>query len=617
MSSSSDSCHDRHEFTHPMQLQLYDGLGFPVDGTQFWVNLKIVKKGKKIKIQFPVINFQTGPVATNDPYEGGFGGGYIFTSDGYLPDDLRTADAVYHSYVVPSNNGWSLAFTYANPVLPLPVSGYILGLTFYGGIVISAAGTFLNLIAPGPQTMMPTTISYIVEPQEKLCQNFIIDSGASNITKFTNPAAASNGYRDSHVNDAFAGTLTWTWTSNANVPDKTNGTMNVFVAIAKMKDGKLKMKKPIQLSDLSSEIMAWDTAVTINRTDKNNMVVSYGVIDYNLGLNYTYRAVSTDGGKTWPVNGPTNIQPTGFSAPGVPGGFADNRGVGSDKFGNIWYSTANRYDDNFNYIDQPTFWISSNRGVTFSVAYTAPLPLVLGVDYDDFPQFCFGGDGLGNYGLWWTAEYYNGVGDNIPVLAFIPINGLGLENVGTPTPLQYLYSLTNTQYLASLTASEDGRFWSQSFVPSFSMFMAAVIRFKSPGPIDSNYAGPWQNALPNNSTAYGFGNFISYPPVPGEAAGYVTTVQNLIYDEKRQVLYSLRCQQAPDWDQTMRLYLMISGDNGQNWSNPYYIANTDFANRGYPSMSLDTSGALVFGWYDGRNDKTEKTVQILRGYSLG
>ena len=182
---SSEEC-ARKEFTHQMQLQLYDGLGLPVDGTQFWVNLKIIKKGKKVKIQFPVINFQTGPVATNDPYDGGFGGGYIYTSDGYLPENLRTADALYHSYLVPSNNGWSLAFTYANPVLPLPVSGYILGLTFYGGIVISAAGTFQNLIAPGPQTMMPTTISYIVEPQEKLCTNFIIDTGASNITEFTN-----------------------------------------------------------------------------------------------------------------------------------------------------------------------------------------------------------------------------------------------------------------------------------------------------------------------------------------------------------------------------------------------------------------------------------------------
>ena len=100
-----------------------------------------------------------------------------------------------------------------------------------------------------------------------------------------------------------------------------------------------------------------------------------------------------------------------------------------------------------------------------------------------------------------------------------------------------------------------------------------LFRFKSPGPVDSNYAGPWQNALPNNPSGYSLSNFISYPQVPGIASGYVNSVQTVIYDEKRQALYSLRCQQAPDWAQSMRIYLMISRDNGQSWSNPFYISN--------------------------------------------
>ena len=126
---SSEEC-SREEFKHEMQLQLYDGLGVPVDGTQFWITLKIIKKGKKVKIQFPVINFQTGPVATNDPYDGGFGGGYIYTSDGFLPENLRTADALYHSYLVPSNNGFSLAFTYAKSSPALACLGLHSGLDF-------------------------------------------------------------------------------------------------------------------------------------------------------------------------------------------------------------------------------------------------------------------------------------------------------------------------------------------------------------------------------------------------------------------------------------------------------------------------------------------------------
>ena len=37
---------------------------------------------------------------------------------------------------------------------------------------------------------------------------------------------------------------------------------------------------------------------------------------------------------------------------------------------------------------------------------------------------------------------------------------------------------------------------------------------------------------------------------------------------------------------------------------------TDFANRGYQSMALDpVTGNLIFGWYDGRNDPTFKSIQ--------
>ena len=87
--------------------------------------------------------------------------------------------------------------------------------------------------------------------------------------------------------------------------------------------------------------MAWDTAVAINRTDPKNIVVSYGVLDHNVSPDgaQAYRAVSFDGGLTWPQNGPLNIQPTGN-----PSNFGDNRGVSSDKFGNIWYSTTNEFD---------------------------------------------------------------------------------------------------------------------------------------------------------------------------------------------------------------------------------------------------------------------------------
>ena len=60
----------------------------------------------------------------------------------------------------------------------------------------------------------------------------------------------------------------------------------------------------------------------------------------------------------------------------------------------------------------------------------------------------------------------------------------------------------------------------------------------------------------------------------------------------------------------MRLYFIISRDNGQTWSDPIDISTTDFANRGFQSMAFDpVTGNLVFGWYDGRNDPTFQSIQ--------
>jgi hypothetical protein len=152
----------------------------------------------------------------------------------------------------------------------------------------------------------------------------------------------------------------------------------------------------------------------------------------------------------------------------------------------------------------------------------------------------------------------------------------------------------------------------ESYVNSPSLYQASVVRFKSPGAIDVNYAGPWQVSISNNSQAFDtpttiVSDFISYP-----GRGYFNSVQTMIFDETRQVLYAMFAQQAPDLAQDMRIFLIISRDNGQTWTEPLYVASSTFANRGFPSMALDiTTGNLVFGWYDGRNDPTQKSVEYM------
>ena len=596
------------EFDHPIQLQLFDGYGIPVENTQICVILKIIKNGSDVTIQLPAINFQTGPTSSEDPYAPAPPLGTLRTIAGFLPENLRPSDPVYRSYLGASNNGMSQAFSFTTPPadLPVPIVGYIVSVTLFGELVIQGAGTNSNAIFAGPQILLPMNIEYIVEPTKALCSNFEISTGASNITQFTIAKSSNDGYRDSHVNDAFDNIFVWAWSDNSNIPDKTNNILNIWVRIGKMKDGKLKLKKAIQLTTLPAGLMVWDTAVAINRIDKNNIVVSYGILNNNLSptASFTFRAVSFDGGKTWPINGQTNIQPTG-SPPGS--GFGDNRGVASDKFGNIWYCTTNRNDDAGDNINQPTFWISSDKGLTFSVAYTTPNPFDIGLFLYDFPQFCFGGDGLGNYGLWFTSDTEDFNFDLVPVVGFIPIIGLGVYGAGVT---QILNSFANSQELPSITASADGRVWVQatafSFFPNFSPVSsdAYTVRFKSPGPIDANYAGPWQTAIITPNTAPGTVLFTSYP-----GSGYFNTVQSNIYDEQRQALYSMINQQVPS-SQNMVIYIIISRNNGQTWTKPFYISNSNKNNRGFPSMVLDVkTGNLVFGWYDGRNDPSAKSVE--------
>lgn len=605
-------------FTHNIQLQLSDPYGVPVPGTNFWVKLTIKKEGSKVTIQLPQVNFVTGPIA-NAFYEQPFlppplQGGYLYTSDGFLPEGLRPANVVYRSWLAASNDGLSLPYIFPKEdqsTFPTPPIGYIVSITNAGALVVQGPGTFGNIIPPGPQILLPTDVSYTVQPKIKLNHNTMLSTGATNITQFTNPHALNDAIRDTHVNDAFDGIAAWTWTDNSMVADKTNGTLNAMVAIGKVnKEGKLVARKPIQLTNLPPEVMAWDTAVAINRTNKNNIVVSYGVIyqDLNPRTSALFRAVSFDGGKTWLENGLVNIQPSGSL-----NSFGDYRGVASDKFGNIWLSATNRFDEAGNSINQPFFAVSSDGGVTFQLLYTLPPPTSLKGSYD-FPQYCFGGDGDGNYGLIFTTDFFPEGVDGSPVVGFIPILSLG--SFGSPSIPIFLNHFKNNILISSLTASQDGRIWwlgaPQGLAPGTlpnpgTMISTIRMLFKSPGSLAQNYAGPWDYAYLNLLNF-----FFAAPNERTEPIfGYIyQSPQSNIYDDKRQALYNIISAQNPDFSQNMHFYFSISRDNGQTWSNSINISNTNKGNRGFQSMALDTvKGDLYFGWYDGRNDPNNQSIE--------
>lgn len=614
----SKEIHKTESIQHHIQLQLSDAYGIPVPNTQFWIALNIIKEGNKVTIQLPAINFFTGPLA-NASYEQPFlpppiSGGYLYTSDGFLPKEFCPADVVYRSTLAASDNGLSLPFSFTQDAstYSIPISGYIVSITNAGGLAVQGAGTFANIIPSGPQNLLPTEMIYLVpskneRKKSQLKENYVLSQGAINTTQFTGgeTGAAGTGVRDTHINDAFDGVAAWAWTDNSMIEDKTNNIMNVMVTVGKQNHEKLKLKKPIQLTYLLPGEFAWDTAVAINRTNKDNIVVSYSIGN---APSVPHRAVSFDGGKTWPYNGLMNIQPSG------PGAAGDNLGVAADQFGNIWYSSTNLKNNAGTIINQPYFAVSVNGGLSFNLAYTLPSPET-NFMYD-FPQYCFGGDGQGNYGLHFTADYVNTVtGDLIPVVGFIPI--YGLDSFGNPSNPIKLEEFKNNNQTPSVTASIDGRVWYLG-VPSGEVpgefpnpgTAISTVRtvFKSPGPLDRNYVGPWDFAHLNLTSEYFFltGMEISQP-----FFGYIHNApRSNLFDDKRQALYGIVAAKFPDNSQNMRFYFRISRDNGQTWSNAIDISNSHNGNRGFQSMALDpVRGDLYFGWYDGRNDPSFKSLE--------
>jgi hypothetical protein len=641
-------------FEHWMKLYLADAYGVEVGNTAFWIKIivdseEMANGTTRVSLQLPSINFITGPFANNiyeinnplseaiDGEPGDFSpppqnGGYLYTKEGFLPPRLRPNDVLTRSYFGPSNNGQNIPFNYVPNITPppnvsnvtynAPQAGYLIRITNSGGLEIEGIGTLANIIPPGSQQLLPTNITYFAKRQTNFIKNKRISEGAINVAQYGIPSSsvpvtrANVDYvRDFHVNDAFDNVVAYAWADNSNIPNAAENpnVMNLAYAIGKVENGRLNMRPAEFLPNPKNQYI-WDTAIAINRTNKKNIVISYLLIDGNSPgdgqpFSVLYRAISYDGGKTWPVNGPTNIQPTGFIAPGIPGGAGDLPGVRADKFGNFWYMGTNFFDNSGNLTNVPFIMVSSDQGLNWELVYTFPYDDVTHVSFYDFPAFSFGGDGLGSYGVQIVVDFFPGAAatpanfNGYPSRAFIPVTGLG--TFGTPSQAN-LPQLTNNIYTASIAASDDGKVWtygspsglSPALYPFPGGFTNNRIVFKSPGPIDQNYAGPW-GVVRFNSLADSL-----YIPVWKAAPvfGFFQSVQTNIYDNKRKALYVIFNATYPESSNNSEIYFLISRDNGLTWSNALNINDNNINNRGFPSMALDIkTGNLLIGWYDCRN----------------
>lgn len=597
-------------FNNPVELQLYNGGGCaPVEGTNFSANLKVLKEGYKVTVQWPTINFQVGMVSTDTAVTSTqTDTGYLYTVDGFLPESVRPAEAMPISAFGMSGNGYApvFSFTESFSLIPAPVIGYNVQITNAGAFQVLGVGTVNNAIPSGPQSLLAGSMTYVTEQQRALCNNVVLSTGFSNTIAFTDPQA-TNALRDFHVNDAFNGVVAYAWSDNSNIPQDIS-TLNLKVAIGRVVDGQLVMRAPVQITNFGPNVIAWDTSIAINRLNPNNIVVSYYMINGNDDtLSRICRAVSFDGGLTFggvfdgvnllPLNGPLANQPDG--------GSGDVPGVRADQFGNFWYmyNTQGLVPNQF-YL--PTFQISNDQGITFVPKYIAsPAALTPGQSYD-YPQYTFG-TFAGEYG----AYYVSAINDSdtekankVQQVGFVPLSA-------TPPTVVQLPQLLNAIQFPLIEATNDGRLWLFGSPNTFGTgILPAVITYKSPGLLNENYAGVWDVALANFCVPYfsldNDGNISAttqsgYDSQP--VFGFVhITARSLLYDNQRQALYALVSAKTPDYSQNMRIMFTISRDNGMTWSTPININSSNLANRGFQSMALDPiTGNLLFGWYDGRN----------------
>lgn len=598
--TSSKQCN----FSHTFILQVTDGFGYPLPGTEFPLTVELIRLAKGVfSLKIPQFNFQTtdqiSPISVVDFVA--INGGYVITQSNPLPKKLRPTEA--QNYVLANNDAWLVPLPDPNnpPFPTADTPAFNFSINIFGQVFISAQSVLDGIIPQGGHTSMGTSVLYTPgrNPLRKIkLDSFPIQPAFTNFVNFSNPEALDHGIRDSHVNDTFGDTVYYAWTSNADQADKSNNVMDAYFAKGHIRHGRIDMGPPQRLTSFSNTIMAWDVAVAVNRVDPLNVVYSYGFKDNSVfpPIDVAHALISTDGGNTFP----TDVI--------VMTNYGDCRGVIADKEGNFWYcTTVNTDPTQFQAGLEVQIWQSTDKGSTWQLRFQTAESSVANFLTYDYPQIAVGSDGNGNYGLWWVADFtdfFISFGA-YQVLGFVPSD----PSVSIPPPLR-LTNFTNLCVIADLIVAPDGTVYIMGAQLANSALNPTILVKKLPGPLDLALVQSPVTIFAN--IPYLRLNAASFPAINSY---FPFTVQSITYDPIHNLLFAMMNNRFQFTTENYQQFIVASGDNGITWSPPIDIPKTSHNNRGFSTMAFNLEKeSLVFGWHDGVNDPNQTSTQYLGAY---
>ena len=290
----------------------------------------------------------------------------------------------------------------------------------------------------------------------------------------------------------------------------------------------------------------------------------------------------------------------------VPGLRGDTNAI-FDRFGNAWIVYLNSA------LGGALPWnivvgVSSDGGVNWK---TAQIFNALAADEQyDYPMITFGGDGNGGWAVYVTAQYVTASGINGPILAYIPVSGLGLYGAGQIVHYNSLFADDSGQ-LASIVVSNEGKIFITGTttldVTSFGNTQTQMLT-KLDGInnfVDGNINGYFGIQQLN----------IGWLGEPSwQAARLIqpnSTMGSNAYDNEHKILYLTWVDFDTEDPDVFHVYLAFSQNDGHTWSPRFVISDVDKGTRGNHSMFLDpVTHDLIFNWHDNRDAPTETTVRF-------